>query len=106
MLCDQMRKLQWEYIQSEKLRSQTNQPERIKKLHDHAPDAIRYMFTQFPDLARPEEEVYDPLVGNDYLATLVAMAEKPDNVYAPVGYKKPKQDDWTEEYFSDDDIDW
>ena len=108
ILCDQLRKLQWEYIQSEKLRSQTNQPERIKKLHDHAPDAIRYMFTQFPDLVKPEEEVYDPVVENDYLATLVKMAEKPDNVYAPVGAKKSKSkyDDWDEENFSDDDYDW
>jgi phage terminase large subunit-like protein len=104
VLCDQMKKLQWDYIQSERLRSQTNAPERIKKLHDHAPDAIRYMFTQFPDLVKPVDEVYDPLVENDYLATLVRMAEKPDNVYAPVGYKRPRQDDWEEEYFSGEDF--
>lgn len=108
ILCDQMKKLQWDFIQSDKLRSQVNQPERIKKLHDHAPDAIRYMFTQFPDLARHEDEVYDPVVENDYLATLVKMAERPDNVYAPGGPKRwiQRHNDWEEEIFSDDEYDF
>jgi len=107
VLCDQMKKLQWDYIQSEKLRSQTNPPERIKKLHDHAPDAIRYMFTQYPDLTDSQLtaeklEIFDE---HDYLQTLVNMANSPPNAYAPVKIKRPKpfgEDSWEEENYDYD----
>jgi len=108
ILCDQMKKLQWDYVQSEKLRSQVNPPERIKKLHDHAPDAIRYMFTQFPELTdsrltSEKPEVFNP---NDYIQTLVNMSNTPVNAYSPVRVKVPKPfgetDEWEEEFYSGD----
>lgn len=104
VLVDQMKKLQWDYIQSEKLRSQTNAPEKIKKLHDHAPDAMRYLFANFPDLTDNQiaGEVpidFDP---NSYVNTLVAMATRPAYAAAPVGSKRTSND-WEEENFSDDD---
>lgn len=108
ILVDQMKKLQWDYIQSEKLRSQTNPPERIKKLRDHAPDAIRYMFSSFPDLTDSQltsdksQDIFNP---HDYLQTLVNMAEAPPNAYAPVKIKTPQRytgDEWMEEEFYDE----
>lgn len=105
-LVDQMRKLQWDYVQSNKLRSQQNRPETIKKLNDHAPDALRYNFTCFPDLTKvqlessQEDPLYNPW---DWQQTLVNMATRPSNVFAPVKPSKAKSvdDDWEMEYFDE-----
>lgn len=105
-LVDQMRKLQWDYVQSNKLRSQQNRPETIKKLHDHAPDAIRYNFTCFPDLTEHQlksTESLDEYVPWSYQQTLVNMATKPSNAFAPAVRRKRKdpelEDDWEAEFF-------
>jgi len=107
-LVEQMKKLQWDYVQSNKLRSQQNRPETIKKLHDHAPDAIRYNFTCFPDLTEfqlkslESTENYDP---NSWQQTLVNMATKPQNAFTPVKSRKKdslSDDDWDAEFFEGD----
>lgn len=108
-LCEQMKKLQWDYVQSAKLRSQQNRPETIKKLNDHAPDAIRYLFTCFPDLTEwqlksdKDDSGYNP---HNWQQTLVNMATKPSNAFSPVTSKKVKptsEDEWDAIYYEGED---
>lgn len=101
-LVDQMKKLEWDSIQSEKLRGQKNKPETIKKRNDHAPDAVRYMFTAFPDLTDKQltEKYSDEVfVENDYIQTLVNMAESPPDAYRPIS----KRSMWKQELWDEDD---
>jgi phage terminase large subunit-like protein len=107
-LVDQMKKLQWDYVHSPKQRSQQNKPETIKKYKDHAPDAIRYNFTCFPDLSMQQltsQTSLDDYLPWDWQQTLVNMANKPANAYAPVGKRKyvpsvmDYEDDWEVEFY-------
>jgi hypothetical protein len=103
-----MKKLQWDYVHSPKQRSQQNKPETIKKYKDHAPDAIRYNFTCFPDLSMQQltsQTSLDDYLPWDWQQTLVNMANKPANAYAPVGKRKyvpsvmDYEDDWEVEFY-------
>ena len=101
-LVAQMKKLEWDYIQSAKLRDQRNKPETIKKKNDHAPDAIRYNFTCFPDLTDMQlsgaKVSQDLLVENDYIQTLINMSVAPPDAHPPIKrenrWRQIDNDDW------------